>query len=82
MDDKMPENLEEIETSYEEALEKKMPQPRNRAERRALRKKVGANKYDAITEMAKKLTYVDLINKLREKNEKENNENEGTTEDN
>ena len=39
MDDKMPENLEEIETSYEEALEKKMPQPRNRAERRALRKK-------------------------------------------
>ena len=62
--------------------------PMNRAQRRALKKKVGAKKYaemvaengdvvDAVSETAKKLNYIDLIQKLRKLN-KENEEN-GTT---
>lgn len=71
--------------------------PMNRAQRRALRKKVGAKKYaemvnesgdvvGAVSETAKKLNYIDLIQKLRklnEEKEKEIEENgETTTEDN
>ncbi len=71
--------------------------PMNRAQRRALKKKVGAKKYaemvnesgdvvGAISETAKKLNYIDLIQKLRTLNEekaKENEENgETATEDN
>ena len=68
--------------------------PMNRAQRRALKKKVGAKKYaemvangdvvEAITDTAKKLNYIDLIQKLRKLNEeKENEENgEATIEDN
>ena len=71
--------------------------PMNRAQKRALKKKVGAKKYaemvaqsgdviEAVNETAKKLNYVDLIQKLRklnEEKEKENEENgEATTEDN
>ena len=68
--------------------------PMNRAQRRALKKKVGAKKYaemvangdvvEAISETAKKLNYIDLIQKLRKLNEeKENGENgEATIEDN
>ena len=59
--------------------------PMNRAQRRALRKKVGAKKYaemvadggdvvSAVSETAKKLNYIDLIQKLRKLNkEKEEN---------
>ena len=59
--------------------------PMNRAQRRALKKKVGAKKYaemvnetgsvaDAVSETAKKLNYIDLIQKLRKLNkEKEEN---------
>ena len=71
--------------------------PMNRAQRRALRKKVGAKKYaemvnesgdvvGAVSETAKKLNYIDLIQKLRklnEEKEKEIEENgETVTEDN
>ena len=61
--------------------------PMNRAQRRALKKKVGAKKYaemvaesgdvvSAVSETAKKLNYIDLIQKLRKLNaEKENEEN-------
>ena len=53
--------------------------PMNRAQRRALKKKVGAKKYaemvaesgdvvDAVSETAKKLNYIDLIQKLRKLN--------------
>lgn len=71
--------------------------PMNRAQRRALKKKVGAKKYaemvnesgdvvGAVSETAKKLNYIDLIQKLRklnEEKEKEIEENgETTTEDN
>jgi cytidylate kinase len=63
--------------------------PMNRAQRRALRKKVGAKKYaemvaeggdvvSAVSETAKKLNYIDLIQKLRKLNE-ENEKNGKTT---
>lgn len=66
----------------------------NRAQRRALKKKVGAKKYaemiadsgdeiSMINETAEKLNYIDLIQKLRKLNEKKEKENgETTTEDN
>jgi len=66
----------------------------NRAQRRALKKKVGAKKYaemvsesgneiTMINETAEKLNYIDLIQKLRKLNEKKEKENgETTTEDN
>lgn len=67
--------------------------PMNRAQRRALKKKVGAKKYaemvansgdeiSMINETAEKLNYIDLIQKLRALNEKKEKENgETTTED-
>ena len=62
--------------------------PMNRAQRRALKKKVGAEKYaemiansgdvvGAVSETAKKLNYIDLIQKLRKLNEEKENENDG-----
>lgn len=79
-------NLEEIETSIAETVnEKTQLLPRNRAERRALAKKMGKKgrkQYDSTTktigETAKKLDYINLIQRLRELNEKENKENEAT----
>lgn len=71
--------------------------PMNRAQRRALKKKVGAKKYaemvnesgdvvGAVSETAKKLNYIDLIQKLRKLNEEKEKEieknGETTTEDN
>lgn len=71
--------------------------PMNRAQRRALRKKVGAKKYaemvnesgdvvGAVSETAKKLNYIDLIQKLRKLNEEKEKEieknGEIVTEDN
>ena len=61
--------------------------PMNRAQRRALKKKVGAKKYaemvtesgdvvGAISETAKKLNYIDLIQKLRKLNEEKKNNGE------
>ena len=62
--------------------------PMNRAQRRALKKKVGAKKYaemvaeggdvvEAVSETAKKLNYIDLIQKLRKLNEQKEKENNG-----
>ena len=54
--------------------------PRNRAERRALAKKLGKKgreQFGTISETARKLNYIDLIEKLREMNKE--NENENTT---
>ena len=67
--------------------------PMNRAQRRALKKKVGAKKYaemiaesgdvvGAVSETAKKLNYVDLIQKLRKLNKENEDNGETTTEDN
>ena len=66
--------------------------PMNRAQRRALRKKVGAKKYaemiaesgdvtTAISETAAKLNYIDLIQKLRKLNEEKKNDDETIDED-
>lgn len=90
-----PTDYEVLKNIEEKTLEKirKTQVPMNRAQRRALKKKVGAKKYaemvangdvvEAITDTAKKLNYIDLIQKLRKLNEeKENEENgEATIED-
>ena len=62
--------------------------PMNRAQRRALKKKVGAKKYaemvnesgdviTAVSETAAKLNYIDLIQKLRKLNEEKEKEDNG-----
>lgn len=64
--------------------------PMNRAQRRALKKKMGAKKYaemaaeggdviEAVSETAKKLNYIDLIQKLRKLNEEKEQEENGKT---
>ena len=60
--------------------------PMNRKQRRALAKKLGKkgrSKAEIVADAAEKLNYIDLIQKLRalnEKQEKEINENEATSE--
>lgn len=81
-----PINLEEIETTVAQQMEEKTQyQPRNRAERRALAKKLGKRgraSMGSISETAKKLNYINLIEQLRKLNEKKENENyEDATED-
>lgn len=52
--------------------------PCNRAERRALTKKLGKKgraQINIITETAEKLNYIDLIQKLRKLNKQKENEN-------
>jgi hypothetical protein len=81
--------LENIAKFTTEKIKASRP-PLNRAQRRALKKKLGSTKYaemvaaeggneiDAISKTAAKLNYIDLIQKLRklnEEKEKENNEN-------
>ena len=62
--------------------------PMNRAQRRALKKKVGAKKYaemvaesgdvvETVSETAKKLNYIDLIQKLRKINEEKESQEDG-----
>lgn len=62
--------------------------PMNRAQRRALKKKVGAKRYaemvnesgdvvTAVSETAKKLNYIDLIQKLRKLNEEKGEQDYG-----
>ena len=81
--------LENINKRTIEYIRSKQP-PMNRAQRRALKKKVGAKKYaemvaesgdvvSAVSETAKKLNYIDLIQKLRELNAKKENEENGET---
>ena len=93
--------MEEIGAPTEEEMLKKIEQktiekinstrvPMNRAQRRALKKKVGAKKYaemmaesgdvvGAVSETAKKLNYIDLIQKLRKLNEEKEKEEDGET---
>ena len=73
-----PTNLEEVETTVAESLSKANYQPHNRAQRRAFAKKLGKSgraNMGTISETAKKLTYINLIEKIREMNKKEENEN-------
>ena len=62
--------------------------PMNRAQRRALKKKLGAKKYaemitdnddmvGTVSETARKLNYIDLIQKLRKLNEEKGEQNYG-----
>ena len=80
-------NIEEIVGETTSAIESKISQPQfhNRAERRKFAKKLGKTgraKMGTISETAKKLTYINLIQKLRELNEEKENENyEQATED-
>lgn len=95
---------EEVGAPTEEEILKKIEQktidkinstrvPMNRAQRRALKKKVGAKKYaemladsgdvvGVVSETAKKLNYIDLIQKLRKLNEEKEKNGEITTKDN
>lgn len=89
-----PTDYEVLKNIEEKTLEKirKTQVPMNRAQRRALKKKVGAKKYaemvangdvvETISETAKKLNYIDLIQKLRKLNEEKEKENGETTTEN
>ena len=90
--DTIEEVLKNIEAKTLEKIRSTHP-PMNRAQRRALKKKVGAKKYaemmaengDAttvISETAAKLNYIDLIQKLRKLNEEKEKNGETTTENN
>jgi len=80
-------NIEEIVEETTSAIEDKAEQLQfhNRAQRRAFAKKLGKSgraKMGTISETAKKLTYVNLIEKLRKLNEEKENENYETTTEN
>lgn len=78
-------SIEPIEAETTAAIENKTKelQFHNRAQRRAFAKKLGKSgraNMGTISETAKKLTYINLIQKIRDLNEKEKNQNE-TAED-
>ena len=80
-------NIEEIVEETTSAIENKAEQLQfhNRAQRRAFAKKLGKSgraKMGTISETAKKLTYINLIEKLRKLNEEKENENYETTTEN
>ena len=80
-------NIEEIVEETTSAIENKIQQPQfhNRAERRAFAKKLGKTgraQFGSISETAKKLNYINLIQQLRELNEKKENENYEQTAEN
>lgn len=73
-------NIDTIVEETTSAIENKINQPQlhNRAERRKFAKKLGKTgraKMGTISETAKKLTYINLIQKLREINKEKENEN-------
>ena len=77
-------NIEEIVEKTTSTVENKVNQLQfhNRAERRAFAKKLGKTsraQFGSISETAKKLNYINLIQQLRELNEKKENENYETT---
>lgn len=83
--------LENINKRTIEYIRSKQP-PMNRAQRRALKKRMGAKKYaqvqaengdviSAVTNTAAKLSYIDLIQKLRKLNEEKEKNGETTIED-
>ena len=88
--DTIDEVLKKIEDTTLEKIRASQP-PMNRAQRRALKKKMGAKKYaemvangdeiSAVTETAKKLNYIDLIQKLRKLNEEKEKNGENVDQD-
>lgn len=81
----MDDTLKEIETNVSKTINKNSQiRMQNRAERRMLAKKMGKKgreQFGTISETARKLSYINLIQNLRELNEKKENENNETTED-
>ena len=79
-----PESIEEIQQKINDSIDASSQLKHyNRAERRKLAKKLGKSgraKMGTISETAKKLNYIDLIQKLREMNKE--NENENATKNN
>ena len=89
--DTIEEVLKKIEEKTLEKIRAMQP-PMNRAQRRALKKKLGAKKYAAmvadsgdvvstVSETAAKLNYIDLIQKLRKLNKEKEENGETITED-
>lgn len=79
-----PETLEAVEQLITKNIEEKTEIPLNRAQRRALMKKAGKKgraQLSTIGETAKKLNYIDLIQKLKQLNAEKENEN-GTIKNN
>lgn len=78
-----PETLEAVESIITSQINENSIPPMNHAQKRALAKKMGKKSREqlgTIGEAAKKLDYIDLIQKLRELNKKkENIENETVT---
>lgn len=78
-------SIEDIETSIAKNIDEQSQfQPRNRAERRAIAKRLGKKgraSMGSISGTAKKLNYINLIQNLRELNEKKENEENEATED-
>ena len=75
-----PETIEAVETLINSQVENNSDIQLNRAQRRALAKKAGKRgrtQLEAIGETAKKLDYIDLIQKLRKMNEEKEKENNG-----
>ena len=83
--------LENINKRTIEYIRSKQP-PMNRAQRRALKKRMGAKKYaqvqaengdviSTVTDTAAKLSYIDLIQKLRKLNEEKEKNGETIIED-
>ena len=78
------ETLEAVETLITKQLEEKTDLPLNRAQRRALMKKAGKKgreQFSVIGETAKKLNYIDLIQKLKKLTAEKENDN-GTIKNN
>lgn len=78
--DTVEEMLAKIKKLNEEKISQQFA-PMNRKQRRMFAKK-NKGTTDTVSEFAKKLAYINMIQKLREMNEKENEANEDSTEDN
>lgn len=80
-----PERITEIETQIATEIENRASgHHMNRAQRRAFERKLGRKgrqNRDIITETARKIDYIDLIQRLRELNKKKENEKDEATKD-
>mgnify|MGYP003571632914 CR=1 FL=1 len=79
-----PETLEAVESMITSQINENSVPKMNRAQRRAMAKRMGKKgreQMGTISETAKKLNYIELIQRLREINEEKENENEQATED-
>ena len=79
-----PETLEAVESMITSSVEKELDSfgKMNRAQKRAALKKMGKKgrgQLGTISETARKLTYIDLIQKLRKLNKEKEDENEQAT---